>query len=332
VELRHIRYFIAVAEYLNFHKAADRLHIAQPPLSRQIRQLEESLGVELFDRDQRRVELTKAGHAFLEEARKLMAQAGHAAEAARQAQRGESGIIKVGIASGLGSVVSRVVFAFRKRWPDIEVECRDIFSNFQSHSLSRREIDVGFLRPPLDHIALDRELLYEEEFVVIVPKTHRLAKRRALRMHDIAEEPLILFDRNLSSGLYDKILGLYSRNGLTPRLLPRHVEAHEEAGAIMVGSGKAIFMGAGAIVNRTVAGIQLASIRLNEPEAKIEVYAAWRKDDASAAVHGFLECMRSTLSPEKHRVRASHGSVITSHFPRAVCDECSYARRAKAGR
>jgi len=332
VELRHIRYFIAVAEHLNFRKAAQRLHIAQPPLSRQIRQLEETLGVDLFARDKRRVELTKAGFAFLEEARKLMVQAGQAVEAARLAQRGETGIIKIGIASGLGGVVSRVVFEFRKRCPEIEVECRDIFSNFQSQSLSRREIDVGFLRPPLDHVVLDCELLYEEKFVVIVAKPHRLAKRRSVRMHDIATEPLIIFDRNFSSGLYDKILGLYSRHGLTPRLFPRHVEAHEEAGAIMVASGKAIFMGAGAIVNRSVAGIQLASVRLNEPEAKIEVYAAWRKGEASPAVLGFLDCMRSTLAPQKQKAATIAGGIITSPFPHKACKDCSFAHSVKTGR
>lgn len=332
MELRHIRYFIAVAEYLNFRKAAQRLHIAQPPLSRQIRQLEETLGVDLFARDKRRVELTKAGHAFLEEARKLMVQAGHAVEAARQAQRGETGIVKVGIASGLGGVVSQVVFEFRKRWPGIEVECRDIFSSFQNDSLRKHDVDVGFLRPPLDHVALDCELLYEEEFVVILPKSHRLAKRRALRIHDIADEPLIIFDRNFSSGLYDKILGLYSRHGITPRLIPTHVEAHEEAGAIMVASGKAIFMGAGAIVNRTVAGIELASVRFNEPEAKIEVYAAWRKDETSPGVNGFLDCVRATLPAKKQKSLAGAASVRTSLFPLDACEQCAHARAVKTGR
>ncbi len=297
VELRHIRYFIGVAECLNFRKAAQRLHIAQPPLSRQIRQLEEYLGVELFARDKRGVELTKAGHAFLEESRKLLAQAGHAAEAARQAQKGETGIVKVGIASGLGGVVSKVVFEFRKLLPAVEVECRDVFSNYQNDALRKRDIDIGFLRPPVDHINLGCELLYEEEFVVILPKTHRLAKRRSVRLRDIAEEPLIIFDRTFSSGLYDKILGLYSRHGFTPRLIPTHVEAHEEAGAIMVASGKAIFVGAGAIVNRSVAGIDLASVRLNEPEAKIEVYVAWRKSEDSPAVPAFLDCIRRVLAP-----------------------------------
>lgn len=258
-----------------------------------------------------------------------MVQAGHAVEAARQAQRGETGMVKVGIASGLGGVVSQVVFEFRKRWPAVEVECRDIFSSFQNDSLRKHDVDVGFLRPPLDHVSLECELLYEEEFVVILPRMHRLAKRRTLRIHDIADEPLIIFDRNFSSGLYDKILGLYSRHGLTPRLIPTHVEAHEEAGAIMVASGKAIFMGAGAIVNRAVSGIQLASVRLNEPEAKIEVYAAWRKDETSPAVNAFLDCVRATLPAPKQKPVASTANTKASPFPLEACQDCAQARAVR---
>lgn len=297
MELRHVRYFIAVAEYLNFSKAAQQLHIAQPPLSRQIRQLEEDLGVTLFLRDKRSVTLTKAGQVFLDEARKLVVQAGHAMEAARHAQQGESGVVRIGIASGLGGLVSRVVFDHRKRLPTIEIECRDVFSTFQNEALRKGEIDVGFLRPPLDQVHLGCELLFEEEFVVVLPKTHRLAKRRTLRLKEIADEPLIIFDRNFSTGLYDKILGLYSKHGMTPHLTVTHAEAHEEAGAIMVASGKAIFMGAGAIVNRTVSGLDLVSIRLDEPEAKIEVYMAWRKSERSAAVLSFIDSARRVLRP-----------------------------------
>src|SRR5271155_1481032 len=297
VELRHVRYFIAVAEYLNFSKAAQQLHIAQPPLSRQIRQLEEDLGVTLFLRNKRSVALTKAGHVFLEEGRKLVVQAGHAMEAARHAQKGESGVVRIGIASGLGGMVSRVVFEHRKRLPAIEIECRDVFSSLQNDSLRKGEIDIGFLRPPLDQLNLDCELLFEEEFVVVLPKTHKLAKRRFLRLKEVADEPLIIFDRNFSTGLYDKILGLYSRQGLTPHLTVTHAEAHEEAGAIMVASGKAIFMGAGAIVNRTGAGLDLVSIRLGGPRAQIEVYMAWRKGEPSTAVHSFLNSARRVLRP-----------------------------------
>jgi DNA-binding transcriptional LysR family regulator len=295
VELRHVRYFLAVAEHLNFSKAAQQLHIAQPPLSRQIQQLEADLGVLLFLRNKRHVELTRAGHVFLDEARKLVVQAGHAAEAARHAQKGESGGVRIGIASGLGGVAGRAVAEYCKRFPAINIECKDVFSTVQNEVLYKREIDVGFLRPPIDHVNLACELLFEEEFVVVLPKTHRLAKRKSLRLKDVADEPLIIFDRTFSSGLYDKILGLYSRQGLTPHFTVAHVEAHEEAGAIMVATGKAIFVGAGAIVTRSVHGIDLASVRLNEAEAKIEVYMAWRKDEESTAVLSFLDSVRRVL-------------------------------------
>jgi DNA-binding transcriptional LysR family regulator len=131
VELRHIRYFLAVAEYLNFSKAARQLHITQPPLSRQIRQLEDDLGVELFVRSKRCVELTKAGSVFLIEARKLVAQAGHATEAARHAQKGESGLVKVGIASGLGAILGKAVAEHARRFPVVNVECKDVFFHYE---------------------------------------------------------------------------------------------------------------------------------------------------------------------------------------------------------
>jgi DNA-binding transcriptional LysR family regulator len=301
VELRHVRYFIAVAEHLNFRKAAEQLHITQPPLSRQIRQLEEDLGVALLVRNKQRVELTKAGHAFLEQARKLIVQAGRATEAARHAQKGESGIVRIGLASGLGAVVSKVVFEHRKRSPAVEIECKDIFSTLQNEALHKGEIDVGFLRPPVDQVNLECELLFEEEFVVVLPKTHRLAKRRILRLKEVADEPLIIFDRSFSTGLYDKILGLFSKQGFTPHLMVTHVEAHEEAGAVMIASGKGIFLGAGATVNRSVSGLELASVRLNEPDAKIEVYAAWRKGEESAVILDFLASVRRAFRLPMHK-------------------------------
>ena len=294
VELRHARYFVAVAECLNFRQAAQRLHLAQPPLSRQIRQLEEYLGVTLFVRDKRKVELTKAGYAFLEEARKLIVQAGHAADVARHTQKGEVGTVRIGLSSGLGGTVSKVVFEHRRRHPAIEIECRDIFSSFQNEALRRQEIDVGFLRPPVDELNLDCESLYDEEFLVIIPKTHRLAKRRSVRLRDIAEEPLIGFNRKLS-GLQDKMMGMFNRQGFAPHVVVTHVEAHEEAGAIMVASGKAVFVGPGAILNHSISGLDLTSVRLNEPEASIQVYAAWRKGEESPAVLGFLESIRAAM-------------------------------------
>jgi DNA-binding transcriptional LysR family regulator len=116
-----------------------------------------------------------------------------------------------------------------------------------------------------------------------------------LRLSEIAHEPLIVFDRSFSSGLHDKIAELYRKQGFTPHLTVTHAEAHEEAGTIMVAAGKGIYIGVGAIVTRSVAGAELAAVRLKEPDAKIEVYAAWRKEETSTAVFAFLESVCSIL-------------------------------------
>jgi DNA-binding transcriptional LysR family regulator len=296
VELRHIRYFVAVADCLNFRQAAQQLHLAQPPLSRQIRQLEQFLGVTLFVRDRRKVELTKAGHAFLEEARKMIMQAGHAAAVARHAQKGEAGMVRIGLSSGLGGMVSKVVFAHQRRCPEIVLECRDIFSNFQNDALRRQEIDVGFLRPPVDQLNLDCESICDEDFVVILPRRHRLAKHQSLRLRDIAEEPLVGFNRRLS-GLQDKVMGMFSRQGFAPHIVVTPVEAHEQAGAIMVASGRGIFVGPASILNDSIAGLDLAHVKLNEREAKIQVYIAWRKEEKSPHVLSFLHTARRVFRP-----------------------------------
>jgi DNA-binding transcriptional LysR family regulator len=191
-----------------------------------------------------------------------------------------------------------------RRRPAANIECKDVFSSAQSASLHKRGVDVGFLRPPADQMNLDCELLFEEKFVMVLAPTHPLARRKSLRLKEVADEPLVIFDRSFSGGLYDKILGLYSRQGLTPRFAATHVEAHEEGGAIMVASGKAIYIGVGAMVTRSVRGVELATIRRNEAEAKIEVYMAWRKNEVSTAVLSLLNSARTVLGHSTYRQTA----------------------------
>jgi DNA-binding transcriptional LysR family regulator len=298
MELRHVRYFIAVAECLSFTRAAGQLHIAQPPLSRQIRQLEDELGVQLFARTKRRVELTRAGIAFLDEARGLVVQASRATDVARRAAQGESGILRIGIGAGLGAATGNMVVEFHRRNSAIEIECRDIYSSYQNEALRKSEIDVGFLRPPVDEVNLNSEKIFEEKFVVIMPRSHRFARRKSLRLEDIAHEPLMIFDRQRSSGLYDRILGLFTRRGLRPNITMTHVEAHEESGAITLASGKGIFIGAGAVVkvNPSLSRGELAVADFDEPDAHIEVFMAWRRSEESAAVLAFVESARLHFS------------------------------------
>ena len=298
MEFRHLRYFVAVAEELNFSRAARRLHMAQPPLSQQIQQLEEETGVQLFVRNKRHVELTNAGHVFLEEARRLIAQAQHAVDAARLAQRGESGLVKIGVASGLGEKVNHAVAEHLKRFPGVEIQCQDVLSTRQNEALRDLKIDVGFLRPPIDSENLKSEVLFEERFFVVLPREHPLAKRRELRLKEIANEPLLLFDRSVSSGVYDKGLELYRKAGIVPKVIATLTDPHEEAGIILVTSGKGIYLTVGAVVSHPVSGPKVSAVPLNEPGATIDVHIAWRKNERSTAILAFVDSTRRAFARE----------------------------------
>ena len=295
MELRHLRYFVAVAETLNFSKAAARLHIAQPPLSRQIKQLEEELGTALLVRDRRSVVLTDAGRIFLQESRGILNQTSHAMDSVRRAAKGELGKLRVGIGSGLGQAVNRVLFEHVKSHPGVEVECQDILSSLQNVALVEREIDVGFMRPPVDTENLALHRLFEEPFYVYIRKNHPLARRRMLNLLDLKDEALLLYDRNVSRGVYDKTLELYREAGLTPRIIRTHTAPYDEAGAVLVASGKGIYLGVGAVREKPGTSSGVALVPLDEPNAKVSAHVVWRKGEASGVVLAFLETVKKVF-------------------------------------
>ena len=292
MELRHLRYFVAVAETLNFSKAAARLHIAQPPLSRQIKQLEEELGTALLLRDRRSVVLTDAGRIFLQEARGILNQAAHAMEAVQRAAKGELGKLRVGIGSGLGQAVNRALFEHVKSHPGVEVECQDILSSLQNAALMEREIDVGFMRPPIDAESLASQKLFEEPFCVYLRKSHPLARRRKLKLADVKDDALLLYDRNVSRGVYDKTLDLYREAGLTPRIVRTQTAPYDEAGAVLVASGKGIYLGVGAVRAKPGTSSEVVMVPLDEPNAKVYAHVVWRKGETSGVVLAFLETVK----------------------------------------
>ena len=303
MELRHVRYFIAVAECLNFSKAAQKLHIAQPPLSRQIRQLEEDLGVSLLLRNKRSVELTKEGRVFLEEARKLVAQAGRAIDAARHAGNGDSGLVRVGVPSRLGGAVSKAIEEHRRHFAGTEIECLEICSSLQGDALRKEEIDVAFLRMPSERANLDCELLFAEEVFVLLPQSHFLASRSAVKLKDIVGGPPLVFDCSFSSWLYDKILGVYSKQGLTSGMTVINC-ADEYAVEAMVAAGKVIFIRVGCPGMGSNSGVPLTAVRLDEPEVRIELYMAWRIGEQSNVVLSFLDSARHSFHPSANRASA----------------------------
>lgn len=209
MELRHIRYFLAVAEEGNFTRAAARLGIGQPPLSQQIRDLEEEIGAQLFHRVPHGAELTAAGSAFLPEARDAVAAAEKAKLAAQRAMRGETGRLLLGFtaSSAFNPAVSGVIRRFRGRWPDIGLSLTEMNSNGLMEKLMREEIDAAFIRPGLEDLKDVRlKRLADEPMLVALPAHHALARHAEVPLSALAGEPFILFPRTVGLSLYDDIV------------------------------------------------------------------------------------------------------------------------------
>lgn len=222
MELRHIRYFMAVAEEGNFTRAAARLGIGQPPLSQQIRDLETEIGVALFHRVPRGAELTAAGQAFLEGVQSLPDQARNAAEAARRTARGEIGSLRIGFtgSAAFNPLVPGLIRAYRRLAPTVDLTLEESNSNVLAAALRDNTLDIAFLRPSaISEEGLRFRLLAEEAMVAAVPAGHDLAvhAREGLALADMADEPFILTPRQLGPSLYDTIVEACRQAGFTPK-------------------------------------------------------------------------------------------------------------------
>ena len=238
MELRHLRYFVAVAEELHFGRAARRLHIAQPPLSQQIRVLERDLGVTLLQRTSRRVLLTDAGRAFLVEARSTLAQAARATQVASRAAGGEIGQLIVGhMASAELIVFPRLLPVFRKRCPGVELTLRLLGVTEQFEMLRTGEIHVGFLRLPATDRGVTVKPIVGEPLVVALPERHGLARRRTLSLRALRGERLLLFPRSHAPGYYDLLMAICRQAGLEPTIALETRHLHTVLSLVATGHG-----------------------------------------------------------------------------------------------
>ena len=292
MKLVRLRYFVAVAEELNFTRAATKLRIAQPALSRQIRILEHELGVQLFVRDGRAVKLTAAGLALFEEGTAILAQYALATQRARDAANGNA-IVRVGIGFGLGEHVDRVVTRHAGSFADVHVLPEIIPSTNQNLALKRCEIDIGFLRPPVDAGYLSCQFLFEERLSVLVPAVSPFTRYKAVRLSQLANIPLLLHQRSLSSGLYDRILDLYRVRGITPPVIhTSHAGPGEEAGHMLVASRKGLYVVYSSVATFPVFSKRVKVLPLDEPDASMPIYVAWRTNEKSRHVLNFVETVR----------------------------------------
>jgi DNA-binding transcriptional LysR family regulator len=288
MELRHLRYFAAVAETLHFRRAAERLSIAQPALSQQIQQLERELGVQLLDRTRRRVALTEAGIVFLERARATIAEAAEAVRLARMAGRGELGQLSVGVVtSALYGAFPDVVRVFRERHRQVHLTLQELPANEQTLALRAGRIHVSFLRPPIDETDLTVRIIAREPWMVALPTSHPLAGKTRVSVKALAGEPFLLFSRELAPGLYDQLIAVCQSAGFSPRIVQ---EAQMHTIVSLVAAGIGVSLVPATLENLSRRGLVYKKLAGTTP--KLDLAVAWRRDDRSPLLAAFLSVVR----------------------------------------
>lgn len=238
IELRDLRYFVAVAQSLHFRHAAQQLHITQPALSRQIRALEVRINVQLFHRTKRSVQLTVAGQTFLAEAQQVLQQAEQAVLTTQQVARGEIGQLKLSFTpSALRSIVPTAVRIFRARYPHVQLSMKEQCTQDQVEAFRQNQIDIGFLYPPIDEKLLITMPLRTEPLVIALPNNHPLAMQDWLKLDDLAAEPFILHPRKEGPHLYDQIFECCKQAGFQPNVAQEAVASQTRLGLVAAGMG-----------------------------------------------------------------------------------------------
>ena len=214
MDLRHLRYFVAVAEELHFGRAAIRLNISQPPLSQQIRQLEEELGVRLFQRNKREVRLTEAGKRILTEAQLVLGQIDHFSRVAAQAGGGEIGHLSVGVPGGVNEILVETLRLVGARYPGVRIELQYMPTGMQIEALREGRIQVGFLSLPVQEPALVLETVRKEPLWVALPRRHPMSRLKVVPPSALEGEKIIRLSRRIAPGLHDAITGMFRNSGV----------------------------------------------------------------------------------------------------------------------
>jgi len=285
MELRQLRYFVAVAEELHFRRAAERLHISQPPLSQQIRALEDELGFALLIRTRRRVQLTPAGEAFLRDARALLGELDGAVATARRIDAGQTGRLRIGfVGSALLSIVPGTVERFRASRPGVAIELRERSTVDQLRAVAAGVIDVGLVRPPIDDDGgLRAQTVLRERTVAALPAGHPLAALGRVPLRRLADEPLVLFPRDQAPGFHDLLIGALADTGAGPRVLQYAPEMLTIIGLVAAGIG--VSLAPASVARLALDGVAYRPV---EGAPSSDLVAITRAADPSSLVDAFV--------------------------------------------
>ena len=286
MEFRQLQYFVAVAEELNFSRAAKRLYVSQQALSKQIRVLEDDLKIQLFYRTKHHVKLTEAGAVFLTESRQLLHQAQKAVQVSKSAARGKIGQIKLTcVASVLHSELPKILRIFCESFPDVEIVMNENCTHDQVQALLKSESDLGFLYLPIEDKYFNIKPILKDSLVVVLPKSHPLSKLEKLPLKALEHESFILHPRDEGPVLYDQIIGLCESAGFIPKVVQEVHTSQTRIGCVAAGLGISfVFASLQNLINSEVVYRQV-----NEVEIDLKLAVVWRKDNSSPVLQEFLK-------------------------------------------
>jgi DNA-binding transcriptional LysR family regulator len=292
MELRHLRYFVAVAEKLHFTKAAEQLHISQPPLSQQIQNLEEELGVKLFERGKRSIHLTDAGIFFLKEAKQILLHVEQAAETTRRVDRGETGRLAVGFVGSLvHTFLPKVFRLFRERFPHVELVIYELNSGEQIKALFDKRIDIGFLYPSFRDERLQFHTIIRAPIILAIPEEHPLSRHRKINVKELSQEFFIAFTRASEPVGRDILISICHSTGFSPKIAQEASQIQTVLG--IVASGFGICFLPDHIKNIKRAGVLYKSLSGSPP--KVDLAVAWKNDNHSPLIESFVRVSKAVI-------------------------------------
>jgi DNA-binding transcriptional LysR family regulator len=298
MELRQIRSFLSIAETLHFSRTAEMIHLSQPALSLQIRALEDEIGVRLFERNRRKTVLTAAGVAFREDATGALLRLDQAVHKAKLAANGKLGILRIGFISTAGNeILPTIIRQFRELNAEVEFSLRNVLTTDQIQMLEAGSLDIGFLRLPIGgHSELEVVTVHREPFVLVVPSSHKLAKRKRVRLREASGHDFVMYERTYAPGFHDLIFGLLRNAAIIPNV--RQTAGEMPTLISLVDSGMGVAILPASAVKRSVASVVACEIADKIPMSEIGI--AVRKGNRAPVLDNFrsfaLEKLRRAKS------------------------------------